>query len=86
MYKILTHKKAVKYYENLDDKTAKRINKAFEAISKDPIENPHIKRLKGAHEDKYRFAVGDLRIVYQINTKDQTILIEAIGPRGDIYK
>jgi mRNA-degrading endonuclease RelE of RelBE toxin-antitoxin system len=37
-------------------------------------------------EGKYRYEVGDLRIVYRINETDKTILIEAIGPRGDIYK
>jgi mRNA interferase RelE/StbE len=86
MYKVFLHKKAIKYYESLDDKTAKRINKAMEIISKNPLEVPHIKRLRGTHEGKYRYAVGDLRIVYRVNEKDKTILVEAIGPGGDIYK
>jgi len=30
--------------------------------------------------------VGDLRIVYRVNSEEKTVLIEAIGPRGDIYK
>lgn len=86
MYKVSPHKTAVKYYESLDDKTAKRINKAIEAISKNPLEGPHIKRLRGTHEGKYRYAVGDFRIVYRVAEEDKIILIEAIGPRGDIYK
>lgn len=86
MYKIFPHKKAVKYYESLDDKTVEKINKAIESISENPFERLHIKRLRGRHEGKYRNAVGDLRIVYRINIEDKVILIEAIGPRGDIYK
>lgn len=86
MYKVFPHKKAAKYYENLDNKTAGRINKAIEAMSKNPLEGPHIKRLRGIHEGKYRYAVGDLRIVYRVNVEDKIILIEAIGPRGDVYK
>ena len=86
MYKIFPHKKAVKYYESLDNKTAGRINKAIEAISKNPFECPHIKRLRGKQEGKYRYAVGDLRIVYRVNAEDKTVFVEAIGPRGDIYK
>ena len=84
MYNVFPHKKAVKYYESLDDKTAKRINKATEAISRNPLEGLHIKRLKGTLEGKYRYAVGDLRIVYGVNEEEKTVLIEAIGPRGDI--
>ncbi|NWF97361.1 MAG: type II toxin-antitoxin system RelE/ParE family toxin [Nitrospirae bacterium] len=86
MYKIFLHKKAVKYYESLDNKTAGRVNKAIEAMSKNPLERLHIKRLRGIHEGKYRYAVGDLRIVYRVNQEEKIILIEAIGPRGDIYK
>lgn len=63
MYRIFPHKKAAKYYESLDDKTAKRINKAIEAMSINPLEGLHIKRLRGTHEGKYRYAIGDLRIV-----------------------
>lgn len=65
MYKISLHKKANKYYQCLDNKTAKRINKAVEEISKTPFEGYHIKRLKGKHEGKYRYAAGDLRIILQ---------------------
>jgi mRNA interferase RelE/StbE len=79
-------KKQSNIYESLDDKTARRINKAIEAISRNPFEGLHIKRLMGTHEGKYRYAVGDLRIVYRVNSKEKTVLIEAIGPRGDIYK
>ena len=86
MYKTFPHKKAVKYYESLDDKTARKINKAIEVISKNPLEGLHIKRLRGTFEGKYRYSVGYLRIVYSVNREEKTVLIEAIGPRGDIYK
>ncbi len=86
MYKVSLHKRAAKYYGTLDNQTAKRINKAVEEITKNPIEGPHIKRLRGKHEGKYRYAVGDLRIIYRINIESWIVLVEAIGPRGDIYK
>lgn len=86
MYKILSHKKAVKYYRRLDDKTAKKVNKVIEEISKQPYSYFHTKRLKGKLEGKYRCEVGDLRIVYVIDEGKKTVLIDAIGPRGDIYK
>ena len=86
MYKVLPHKRAVKYYESLDDKTAARINKAIDRISENPHEGQNIKKLSGRLAGKYRCKVGDLRIVYRIDENSKTILIEAIGPRGDIYK
>lgn len=37
-------------------------------------------------EGKYRYDVDGLRIIYVVNSSDETVIIEAIGPRGDIYK
>jgi len=42
--------------------------------------------MRGTYEGKYRYAAGDLRIVYRVNAETKIILIEAIGPRGDVYK
>lgn len=86
MYKVLIHNKALKYYESLDKAKARGINKAIEILSNNPLEGQHIKRLHGRLEGKYRFAAGDLRIVYSVTRENKTVLIEAIGPRGDIYK
>jgi len=86
MYKVQSHKKAAKYYKSLDDKTAKRINKAVDEIMKNPHEGQHIKKLMGRLVGKYRYEVGGLRIVYRILENEKLVLIEAIGPRGDIYK
>ena len=43
MYKAQPHKRAAKYYKSLDDKTARRINRAVEEIMKNPREGQHIK-------------------------------------------
>lgn len=86
MYKLLIYKRAAKYYKNLDDKAARRINRAMEKIAENPYEGFHIKNLKGKLEGKYRYAVGDLRIVYRLDPEEKIVFIEAIGPRGDIYK
>ena len=48
------------------------------------VTNYKFKRLRGTHEGKYRYAVGDLRIVYSVNREEKTVLI--MGPRVDIYK
>ena len=85
-FETYLNRKAVKYYESLDDKTAKRINKAIKLISNNPFYGTHIKRLIGGLEGKYRYKVGDLRIVYSVNKDKGLVFIEAIGPRGDIYK
>ncbi|HEC97422.1 MAG TPA: hypothetical protein ENI58_04600 [Nitrospirae bacterium] len=34
-------------------------------MCRNPMDGPHIKRLRGLHEGEYRYVVGDLRIVYK---------------------
>ena len=86
MFKPRLFKKAGKYYDNLDAKAARRINAAIEKMIENPVEGPHIKRLRGQYQGKYRYAVGDIRIVYEVDSEKKIIWVEAIGPRGDIYK
>ena len=86
MYKVKIHKLAVKYYTKLDPKSKRKINKAITEIMNNPFDINKTKKLKGRLESKYRYAIGNLRIIYSVNEKEKVVYIEAIGPRGDIYK
>ncbi len=71
-------KDAVKHINSLDKPTKKRIKEAIDALPKGDI-----KKLKGFSRT-YRLRVGNYRIVYEI--LDDTIIIGAVLPRGDVYK
>ncbi len=86
MLKLEFYKQAAKYYEKLDAKVQRRINKAIDEILKDPFEGMHIKKLKGRLEGKYRYDIGSLRIIYYVDVDNKIIYVEAIGHRGDVYK
>ena len=86
MYKVKIHKLAAKYYKKLDSKNKRKINKAITEIMNNPFDINKTKKLKGRLEGKYRYAIGNLRIIYSVNEKEKVIYIEAIGPREDIYK
>ena len=55
-------------------------------MMKNPHEGQHIKKLKGRLDGKYRYDTDGLRIIYYVDEDDKIVYIEAIGPRGDIYK
>lgn len=64
-----------------------RSEKVYEVlIGKEPLSGPHIKRLHGELEGKYRCEMGGLRIIYEVNVKKKTVEIKSIGGRGDVYK
>jgi len=86
MYKALLYKPAAKYYARLDSKIQRRINMAIDEIMRDPFNGVHIVKLKGRLMGKYRYDIGGFRIIYFVAVGPKIIYVEAIGPRGDIYK
>ena len=85
MFKILIHKRAAKIYEELDDKTAAKINNAIDALKENPFYGRNIKRLRGQLEGKYRLRVGDYRIIYRIEEEEKVVIIEDIKRRERAY-
>ena len=76
----ITYSRAsVKVINSMDKATKQRIKAGIEKIPKGDI-----KPLKGS-SGTYRLRVGDWRILFSY-PGDGTILIEKIGPRGDVYK
>jgi mRNA-degrading endonuclease RelE of RelBE toxin-antitoxin system len=57
MFKIELHKDVAHYYKKLNTKTQKKINIAIDEIVKNPFKGPHIKKLKGMLEGKYRYEI-----------------------------
>jgi len=86
MYDVLVSHEAIKYYKKQDKDTKQRINKCIENLSRGPLSGPHIKKLHGPLEGKLRYEVGDIRIIYRVNTGKKTVEIKAIRSRGDVYK
>mgnify|MGYP000862976479 FL=1 len=86
MYKVLLTKDALKYYKKSDNNTKKKLNKSFEVLQENPYEGSNIKRLHGELAGLYRYRTGALRIIYKIEDEKVSVIIIAIGARGDIYK
>ena len=86
MYEVYISREAEKYYKKLDKRSRERINNSISSISKEPLSRVHIKKLWGELEGMYRYAIGSLRIIYEVDTKNKVVKIKAIRSRGDVYK
>lgn len=72
-------KQAVKAISAMDKPTKQRIKNGIEGIP-----NGDIKPLIG-YKGCFRLRIGDWRILFSY-ADDQTVIIEKIAPRGQIYK
>lgn len=78
-------KEAAKYYQKSDNNIKRKLNKCFAVFKENPYTDTNIKRLHGELTGLYRYRAGSLRIVYRIEEEKVTVIVIAIGSRGDIY-
>ena len=79
-------KAAKKYLEKLDRETQISILTAIQGLCQFPPKGD-LKKMGGA-QGKYRLRVGMYRVIFSYGKDGEIviILIEEIGPRGDVYK
>ena len=82
MLEITAKRKASRYLKRLNANTRARIEEKIEEIAADPNGNHGIVPLKG--RAGFRVRVGDCRVIFDMD--DESMNVQSIGPRGDIYK
>ncbi len=86
MYDIVLTKKAQKFYENCDEKIARKLNRCFDHLRENPYEHPNIKSLRGRLAGSLRYRVGDYRVVYEIKEEHKQVIILLIVHRSKAYQ
>lgn len=81
-YKLVYSKTSVKDIKKLDKVMKKRLKKKLELYIDDPLK--YAKKLHFSQLGEYRFRVGKLRVVFDLENNNVEIL--RVGFRGDIYK
>lgn len=83
-YEILFESTVEKDLRKLSTANRNRIMAKIEALADNPLPD-QVTKLTGT-EGLYRIRVGDYRIIYEMNTISQSILIYYIRHRRDVYR
>lgn len=67
-----------------DQQLPQRLDAAFEKLSENP-RRPGVEKMSG-FANRYRFCVGDYRIIFKIHDSALLVLILAIGDRKEIFR
>lgn len=84
MYRVIIEKKAQKFLNKQPRNQAKRLYNALSGLAINPFPEGY-EELKGS-TGEYRIRVGNMRILYTVEESIITVIIFAIGYRGDVYK
>lgn len=79
-YSILLHPQANIFLDNLDQGMRKGMRKKLEELQKYPERGNHLR-----YSVFWSLRVGDYRIIYEIDEKEQKVIILFIGHRKDVY-
>lgn len=86
MYQIIYQKEAEKFLRKLTLNQLQRIKIKLELVAKDPfLDHQNLTSLKGM-AGGYRLRIGNLRVVYEVDTKKRLVIVWKIGFRGSVYK
>ena len=85
-YKIIFTKNAYKDIQGLDKQIATRIHKKFKILlkSKHPLKTAV--RLTKPADAQYRWRIGNYRILFDLDTRNNLIIILKIQHRRQIYR
>ncbi|MBU4273553.1 MAG: type II toxin-antitoxin system RelE/ParE family toxin [Planctomycetes bacterium] len=85
MYEIVFTEEALRAYRKADSPLARKLNRCFDNLAEDPRSHPNIKRLTGTLRGRFRYRVGDWRVVYRVDDKVRRITILVIAHRSGVY-
>jgi len=83
-HQILFAKSAKKDIQKLDLQTRKRLKQKFTTFILDPL--PHSKKLINSKIGTHRWRVGSYRVIFDLDSKKQEILILRVRHRKEVYK
>lgn len=84
MFDIKYSRQAVKFLKSLDKKLVLRILRKIEKLKEEPILHDS-KTVEGYSEKLFRVRVGDYRILYEVDYKNNLIGIVKIEKRARAY-
>jgi mRNA interferase RelE/StbE len=65
MYSVILAQKARKFYAKAEVSLAQKIARCFQILEQDPRKHPNIKPLTGKLQGRYRYRIGDYRVIYR---------------------
>tara|TARA_R110000868_G_scaffold29889_24_gene111142 strand:- start:510 stop:767 length:258 start_codon:yes stop_codon:yes gene_type:complete len=85
MFEIAYSKAAIKTLRSIQPKQRDNIRAKIVEFAKDPAApNNNVIALKG--RPGVRMRVGDFRVIMVVNDRTVTIEVEAVAPRGKVYR
>jgi mRNA interferase RelE/StbE len=86
MSKVVIHHTAAGYIKRLSSDARNRIKAVLKQLEEDPLEHSDVKHMQGEWKGYNRLRIGKMRIIFYYDAAEDTVYVDHVGPRGDVYK
>jgi len=86
MDKLVVHKRAAKYLRKLPSEQKEKVKASLRQLRDSPLTYPGNIKMAGKWAGYRRIKIGDWRVIYWADEQKNTVYVDHIGPRGDVYK
>jgi mRNA interferase RelE/StbE len=85
MYEVRLSAEAQIFYNKTSLATVKKINKCLLLLEQTPYNHPNVTALRGKLSGRYRYRIGDYRIVYLVEEEAKVVFVTLIAHRSKVY-
>lgn len=86
MADVVLHRRSLRYLQRLPRPEQERVRTSLFHLAEDVAGYPGVIQMAGEWAGYRRIRIGELRVIFWYDDKEDTIYVDHIGPRGDIYK
>ncbi len=86
MSRVIIHRRAAKYVRKLPNPQKDRVKTLLKQLQHEPLMQPQVRQMAGDWAGYYRIRLGNIRIIFWYDNESDTVYVDYIGARGDIYK
>ncbi len=84
-FRLRVSRDALRYLQRLDAPSQERIARRIDQLLDDPLDQRLGKPLHG-QADLRAARIGGWRLLYSVDQESQTVTVERIAPRGQVYR
>jgi mRNA interferase RelE/StbE len=79
MFEVVLSPEARLFYEHADQPLARKLARCFAQLERDPRRHNNIKRLSGELTGRFRYRIGDWRVLYRIDDRAARVYVLLIA-------
>lgn len=85
MYHVELSRDAKRFFERADASLQRRLDRCFDQLKVGPRDAGNIKPLAGNLAGRYRYRIGDYRVIYRIDDRQHLVAVLKITQRSEAY-